>query len=288
MTLVVSRGGERKLWYFLKQHNLENIYSTLQQNEIELEHLESIEKSDIEDLCQSTLKLTIVQKIRFKKAIQELQATKESKYVQKNVKYIPINTTQNITIIGNSCVGKTWLIRRLKTQQQPGNNIGYTQIAESTSIEVKINDNLSANYHLWDTPGQLAYRDTAPLYFKGSLVIIVVYDICDEDSFETVKCFWIPMVENNGKGYDKILILGNKLDLKADRKVQENEAKMFAIKNDCEYMEVSCKTGDNIDLLRTWIHKQTENRVEREGEQEMKAKEQRALLYPVQDLQKKK
>lgn len=286
-TATSSDASSSDLWYFLKDYKLEDLYSTLKENSIELEHLKSIDASDVDELCQS-LELNIHQKIRFKSCIKDLNAQKQNKYIQKNIKTVHLNTTQNIAIIGNSCVGKTWLIHRLKNQREPGSGIGYTTTTENTSIEMKISDSLSANYQFWDTPGQTAYRDTAPLYFKGALAIIVVFDICDEDSFESVKSLWFPMIESNGKGYDKILILGNKLDLKANRKVQQNMVRQFAFKKDCEYIEISAKTGDNIsELLFPWIHSQTEKRVAKGGQQEL-MEEQRALLFSDQKVEKKR
>ena len=259
---------EDDLLNFLIDHKLQEIYLKLHQKNISLKDLKSTDDTDIVKLSAS-LKLTAWQEIKFKRVVREL-------YKKKNVETLPLNETQNITFIGNSCVGKTWLIRRLKIGKEPPSNIGYTTTAESTSVKIQIGQS-SSNYQLWDTSGQSAYRDTAPLYFNGALAIIVVYDICDVHSFKNVEPMWLQMIESNAKGHDKILILGNKSDLKAKRKVQEKEGRMIAINNNCEYMEVSAKTGENIDLLTTWIHKQTVNRVMRRVQNE-RAEEQRAIL----------
>jgi GTPase SAR1 family protein len=47
-------------------------------------------------------------------------------------------------------------------------------------------------------------------------VILVVFDVTDPDSFEQLK-HWVEEVKNNSQKNSRIIIIGNKIDLLADR-----------------------------------------------------------------------
>ncbi len=47
-------------------------------------------------------------------------------------------------------------------------------------------------------------------------MILVVFDVTDPDSFEQLK-HWVEEVKNNSQKNSRIIIIGNKIDLLADR-----------------------------------------------------------------------
>ena len=86
-----------------------------------------------------------------------------------------------IILIGNSGVGKTNLINT-----SIGLNFNHVENTTASSSfvakEFIINDEkYTAN--LWDTAGQEAYRGITQLFFRGSEIVILVYDICSPTSF---------------------------------------------------------------------------------------------------------
>ena len=40
---------------------------------------------------------------------------------------------------------------------------------------------------MWDTAGQESYRSLLPLYYRGASIVVLVYDITNEDSLEQTK-----------------------------------------------------------------------------------------------------
>jgi len=72
-----------------------------------------------------------------------------------------------------------------------------------------------------------------------------VYDISNRESFKKLKK-WLEDVRNSN---DKLVILlvGNKSDLKAERKVSIEEGEEFAKANGMLFLETSSKTGVNVD-----------------------------------------
>eukprot|EP01084_Bolivina_argentea_P156339 272454_1 len=274
MALSLASGSTIKrsdLDNFLIENNLWDIQPKLNEFKLEFDHIKSIENTDLDELCKE-LQLQIGEKIRFKKAVKSLKEKvqndlqeKKEKMIKGNIKQVKLNTKQKITIIGDSCVGKSWLTHRLKFDDAPANDIGYTTKTAQSEVLLDVNEGLAANYSVYDTAGQKQYHDIVPLYFTGALAIVIMYDICDTKTFENVRKIWIPMINNHGKAYDKVLIIGNKLDMKHNRTVTNKEATIYAIEQECVYMELSCKTGENIDMLLSWIKTQTASRVQKEG-----------------------
>ena len=73
----------------------------------------------------------------------------------------------------------------------------------------------------------------------------MVFDLTQKDTFEQMKQ-WLNDV-NEICDDVKIIILGNKSDLKDERKVEEEIANNFAEKLNYKYFETSAKEGTNIE-----------------------------------------
>jgi GTPase SAR1 family protein len=72
---------------------------------------------------------------------------------------------------------------------------------------------MKVDYEIFDTPGLDRFADIITLYLRGALALIVVYDVCNRKSFEKAK-WWINYLEDNASGYDKIILVANKIDIK--------------------------------------------------------------------------
>lgn len=91
----------------------------------------------------------------------------------------------------------------------------------------------------------------------GADVIILMFDISNEDSFRDLDTIWMKLIK--GSVYPQalpsnkhMLLVGNKADLEAQRKVQNADAMTFAEEIEAGYIEISAKTELNVDeLLRS-------------------------------------
>lgn len=100
-----------------------------------------------------------------------------------------------VTLVGSSTVGKSALINQYinnKFLETPIVTIGCDKFSK---IE-KIND-LIIKLNLWDTAGQESFRAITKMFYKGADIVILVYDITDEKSFNEIKNFWYNEVKNN-------------------------------------------------------------------------------------------
>ena len=64
-------------------------------------------------------------------------------------------------------------------------------------------------------------------YFKGASGIIICYSINDRKSYEDITA-WVQQLEENGVDNIPKIIVGNKCDLRNERKVNSEEGRMVA------------------------------------------------------------
>ena len=100
---------------------------------------------------------------------------------------------------------------------------------------------------IWDTAGQERYRTITNAYYRGSDAIILVADCSNKQSFENIP-EWLEEVSKwTGDEIRKILLI-NKSDLDDDLKqVSESDILKMTKEHNLEIMEVSAKTGLNVD-----------------------------------------
>ena len=115
--------------------------------------------------------------------------------------------------------------------------------------------------YVWDTAGQERYRQIARIYYNEVCGAFVCFDLTEQDSFDAVN-FWLQDLNANApKNIVKILV-GLKLDLVQPlenmpekrasdvilkRGVSSETATIFAQRNKMHYIELSSKTGHNVE-----------------------------------------
>ena len=100
---------------------------------------------------------------------------------------------------------------------------------------------------VFDTGGQEFISTLRKRYYFGAAGAIVVYDICGERSFEGLQK-WLEELRREVQGVTTIII-GNKKDLEADRKVPREVAEKYAADNEALYFESSALTGESIEEI---------------------------------------
>ena len=132
-----------------------------------------------------------------------------------------------VVLLGDSGVGKTCIISRYISGSFD-KNITSTNGASYCSKMVKFEE-LGKNLLLdiWDTAGQEKYRSLTKFFYKDATIVILVYDITREDSFDNLKNYWYNQLQENCKNV-VLGMAGNKCDLYEEEKVTEIEAREFA------------------------------------------------------------
>jgi small GTP-binding protein len=153
-----------------------------------------------------------------------------------------------LVLLGDTSVGKSCLAIRFSRDefydfQEP--TVGASFMTQT----VVLNDSTTIRFDIWDTAGQERYRALAPMYYRGAVAGVVVYDITNKESFDGAKT-WVKELKTRGTPNIIITLVGNKTDLPESlRKVSRDEAQVYADSNDIMYFETSAKESDNVKQL---------------------------------------
>ena len=152
---------------------------------------------------------------------------------------------QKIIFCGDAGVGKTSIINSIMGQKfspeyEP--SIGVDFFSKTVRYKGRL-----IKLQIWDSAGQEKFRSLIPNYIRGSSLIFLIFDVSKKISFEHLTD-WIKFITNIEKGGITIVV-GNKIDLKDNREVEQEEAEKFCKENKYEYFEVSAKDGTNINNM---------------------------------------
>jgi len=150
-------------------------------------------------------------------------------------------------VVGDGGVGKTALTLRFSKgffTEDYKMTIGVDFHVKTISIDTSEGP-LKCKLQLWDTGGQERFSSIRPMYYRGSLGTILVFDLTNSASFEHLPQ-WIEEVRANIKTEIPVLLVGNKSDLIDQRAVTIEEINKFINDFNLYYMETSAKTGDGV------------------------------------------
>ena len=175
-----------------------------------------------------------------------------------------------LVFLGDQSVGKSSIISRYVFDTfDPASNptIGVDFVVKS----IYSGDN-TYKFHFWDTAGQERFKTLIPSYIKDCQIAILVYDVSNRKSFDSIESWW----ENirSERGDDFVLgLLANKVDCEK-REVSTEEGFKKAEKMNALFQECSAKTGENLNsffkivletLIKTVGESHDPNEAEKDG-----------------------
>jgi len=152
-----------------------------------------------------------------------------------------------VVVIGSTGVGKSALLLRYV------DNDFYDSYISTIGVDFKIKTLTSSGgkllrLQLWDTGGQERFRSIVSSYYRGAHAILLVYDITNYESF-TDLATWLAEIQKYNTSAPLIYVIGNKIDLEKRRVVPVKKAQEFCKSHDFKHVEVSAKSGDNVDAI---------------------------------------
>ena len=158
----------------------------------------------------------------------------------------PIDYTLKFIVIGNAAVGKSNISFRFINGtfcEKYLATIGLDFAFKTLNI-----DNKTYRIQVWDTAGQECFKSISRGYYKSSVCALVVYDITNRESFNSVN-EWIEECKIYSPKTITLVLVGNKFDLEDKREVQTQEGEDLAERNNMLFYETSALSGKNINKL---------------------------------------
>jgi Ras-related protein Rab-5C len=202
---------------------------------------------------------------------------------------LPHGTRDYKTVFLGSCgAGKSSVVARYTKgffNQSSGPTIGAAFCVKKYNYscgDIKLS--------IWDTAGQERYDALMPMYYRGSDIAFVVFDLTDSETFIKAKK-WIDILEQTKKDKSEennnlvIILVGNKSDM--DRHLINNlliDGTLFAREHEIEFIKTSAKTGHNINnLFLVGVTKQLESE-KKSGRVDYKLENSYPIFFENDDL----
>eukprot|EP01103_Thecamoeba_quadrilineata_P018180 TRINITY_DN679_c0_g1_i1.p1 TRINITY_DN679_c0_g1~~TRINITY_DN679_c0_g1_i1.p1 ORF type:complete len:742 (+),score=86.98 TRINITY_DN679_c0_g1_i1:535-2760(+) len=155
----------------------------------------------------------------------------------------PFQIMATIAFVGSSCTGKTSILQQFLSNQFSENTeptIGSSLYTKSFTLA-----SLTFKLEICDIAGDIRYRSIAPVYYRKSRIIFVVFDVSNRSSFDDAKV-WVHELVLSLQPHTIIVLAANKVDKKEGRQVPNIEGSTYAKNRGLLYFELSAKSGANI------------------------------------------
>ncbi len=170
-----------------------------------------------------------------------------------------------LIVLGDSGVGKTNIIRRYVSDTFSIDTKATVGV-EFFTKSFRVNNDV-VKLEIWDTAGQERYKSITSAYYKGSRGALLVYDITRYSTFEDIEK-WMKEIKERIHGSLKMMIIGNKVDLNAQRNVDIETALDKAKTLNVPLLETSAVDSTNVNKAFEIILKEMykELKIEKESE----------------------
>ena len=175
-----------------------------------------------------------------------------------------------LVICGNSGVGKTNLLKRFITDEfdkETKATVGIDFFKKTVYLGKE-----RVHVQLFDTAGQEKYRSVCSSYYRNSDGVVLVFDVTNRDSYEATSS-WLEEIYQHRNSTSKVLLLANKMDLKNNIQITDEEFEILSKNDKFLFYKVSAKENEKnvigkafMDMLEV-VYTETE---QRKKEQEMR------------------
>lgn len=148
-----------------------------------------------------------------------------------------------ISILGAVGVGKTSILQHyaenISVKDAPSTP---TTVVDFKTVFITLQDK-RVNLQIWDTAGQERFGSVTDSYYRGAHGVILVYDITNEDSFKGIDRY----IDKENRNLNiQYTLVGNKCDLRYEKKVPNRDGEAKASKLGIGFQETSALDGTNI------------------------------------------
>ncbi|ORZ20726.1 small GTPase superfamily [Absidia repens] len=162
-----------------------------------------------------------------------------------------------IIMVGSGGVGKS----ALTLQYMYGDFVEEYDPTKADSYRKKVVlDGQECQIDILDTAGQEEYAAIRDNYYRSGEGFLCIFSVCEQESLEHTQEFRDQILRVLDDETVPFILVGNKVDLAHLRKVSTSEAGALAQEWNCEYVETSAKTRQNVDQVYTMMMRQIRDR----------------------------
>ncbi|XP_010576296.1 PREDICTED: ras-related protein Rab-17 [Haliaeetus leucocephalus] len=152
--------------------------------------------------------------------------------------------TYKVVLLGSMSVGKSSLAYRYVKNdfKELLPTVGCSFFTQTLNLEVA-----TVKFEIWDTAGQEKYHSVCHLYYRGAHAALLIYDITNKETLNKAK-LWLRDLEKEFLPNEIVIALvGNKMDLAAEREVATQEGEEFARTKGLLFIETSAKSSQQVN-----------------------------------------
>eukprot|EP00978_Attheya_sp_CCMP212_P027182 scaffold90855_cov46-Attheya_sp.AAC.1 len=175
-----------------------------------------------------------------------------------------------LLMLGESGVGKSMFLKRI-AEDDFSNDFSPTIGIDFKNLVVDLDededdddsDRDGIKIQLWDLPGKEEYRTIATAYFDGTHGVLLMYDVTDRYSFDSIRN-WIRLIDDKiGTHVSKILV-GHKCDEFDNQVVSTKEGRRLAREFNIQFYECSSQANENLQAAVEGLVKSIQDRLAEE------------------------
>ena len=157
-----------------------------------------------------------------------------------------------IVIMGYSSAGKQDFILRFIDDSSTANHL--TTLGFDIRIKTINFENKLVKLQIWNRAKEEIYRNIAKAYYKGADGLILMYNVTERNSFQSVRN-WIEQIEAQGDKSVKKVLVGHKCD-EHGRVVTKEEGKKLAEEYNIGFFESSARNNTNVSEVFNYLVKE--------------------------------
>ena len=164
-----------------------------------------------------------------------------------------------LLVVGDQCVGRTWLIHRFIHKEDVNFPVLATIGMAICEITIKGCDSNTYKLEIWELAGQERFFGFSGSFFRHASGFLLLFNVTDEQSFHNAIGKWIDGISSRAPADVPVILVGTKCELNEEREVSRDRIHMICDEMNLLYIEVSATEGINVDfafkeILEEMIH----------------------------------
>ena len=169
-----------------------------------------------------------------------------------------------VILIGDSTVGKSSLLRNFTDGTFAGPEVSDPTVGVDFFARIiRLEDGTNIKLQLWDTAGQERFRSITKSYYRNSVGVLLLYDICNRETFLHIPA-WLSEARRHIEPHPaRFILVGCKLDLANNdgREVSEDEARLLSEYHQIPFVETSARMGVRVEEAFAFLTRDIYQRV---------------------------